>query len=707
MKRSREAPNKDIGEEVVVVDDVDAQPKKEPKEQKCIVINGVVYCKVCYPALCEANLSRTVLKKTARGSKGVFQGGMSQFRRHMKDDHATIDDARTPTKQTPTKQQTEFSTCRCTPYDLALFICRGNLSFNFFEDSSCQMMRQIFNAAKIAQNRRAIAELVVDQADVYWKATLLRHKGNAALLLIDGGTVLKRTFLNVCLAVDSEILFMYSHPVLRLDSNTVSDILETTIVDLQKSNIQVIGIVTDNASAMIKASAAHVTIKCEKDSVSDSDDETEEEDEGVEQEEVEVPHITAHFVTHIRCWAHSLQLVLADAAKHKLLAVGFACSSRVVADLSRRANKAKLAEVLAKNGSTLRTFVVPCVTRWNSCIKSMVRLLEIELEINQVLPKDEGINDNESYAMKMCVVVLAPICWCTDFVQSDSCTVLAAKSKLDDVKAKLDYVRGLNFRTSALTREVQNVCESVLDIIKARTVKNFNNRVIELLDFFDPSTIDNLEGEKVFADINLFFNDRGTNNAESHIRDTLRCFRTRTDEQKKMNSAVYWDSMSNNHAHVSEFIRVLRSICVTEASVERSFMAQTKIFKPERNRLSEVKMNACLMLKNAKGTHRKPINISNTIDQQDWLNMTTTLAQPQQAEAIRTIAARKHTEAMSLVWGDRVKVLWKVSGEDQWFSGIITSVVGNGKYEVTYKNSSAPVEFLPLTVDKKWEKIEY
>ena len=66
MKRSRNAPNKDIAEDVVVVDDVDAQPKKEPKEQKCIAINGVVYCKVCYPTLCEANLSATVLKKTAR-----------------------------------------------------------------------------------------------------------------------------------------------------------------------------------------------------------------------------------------------------------------------------------------------------------------------------------------------------------------------------------------------------------------------------------------------------------------------------------------------------------------------------------------------------------------------------------------------------------------------------------------------------------------
>ena len=74
------------------------------------------------------------------------------------------------------------------------------------------------------------------------------------------------------------------------------------------------------------------------------------------------------------------------------------------------------------------------------------------------------------------------------------------------------------------------------------------------------------------------------------IAKSLAQFKIRATEHKK---STYWDNKLVSDSWVAEFLPDIKTILVTEASVERSFMLQSKLFRPERTRL----MNALMFLK--------------------------------------------------------------------------------------------------------------
>ena len=85
---------------------------------------------------------------------------------------------------------------------------------------------------------------------------------------------------------------------------------------------------------------------------------------------------TKTFLYHVRCWAHSFQLVIKDMSKHnKHVKKGFECLRRVMKAMT---NKARRTLETAGAGSKL---VDPTETRWNSSVRAMHRLLHPPLRL--------------------------------------------------------------------------------------------------------------------------------------------------------------------------------------------------------------------------------------------------------------------------------------------------------------------------------------
>lgn len=141
--------------------------------------------------------------------------------------------------------------------------------------------------------------------------------------------------------------------------------LREAIATLDAEKIYVSAIVSDNASAMVKAAKAlTITLPTDEDegdeqpeSETDEDEADPEVGEQRVEVEVELPKLK-RFCPHVRCWAHSLQLLFVDAQKGcKTIQDGFAAVGRIVPLLQLRASRKKLKELTDENV----TFITPAV----------------------------------------------------------------------------------------------------------------------------------------------------------------------------------------------------------------------------------------------------------------------------------------------------------------------------------------------------------
>ena len=559
----------------------------------------------------------------------------------------------------------------------------------------------------LSPDRRCIRQAVLDTASFHKAEFFAKNKGGCCILCVDGGTLVKRTFLNFCVAMcqpNPLVLFWASFAVSRLDSETVKRHLSDVKAELMKGDIFPLAVVSDNASAMTKAIAGKKEQEEEDEDIrveSDSDDEG-----GFEPVEIDTvvdeAHVGDGFSVHVRCWAHSLQLCLGDAQKrHRRFAKAFGVVERIVKSLGR-AEKEKLENILRAKGESSVRLVMPCVTRWNSHLRTMVRLKKIEDDVNLVLPNDARITPEESYEMHLAIVVLSPIAWATDAVQSDSCTVLEATAAIANVKAAWATLSEATYVDDKTKREVLDAISVVQSILREREGRNFDNELVRLLRFLDPKSD---AGDATWATnrISAFWSARGFPDVTASVKKSIAEFQVRTPNDRS--NAAYWEERRLTHPHVANFIQIAKSALMTEACVERSFASQSKVFSPIRNRMHEKLVNALMFVKAfCLRDPRRKATTSATVSTEEWSGFAQTLQVPK--PKILTRHTEKQALAQNLPPGAVVRVAWNEGTGVVYYEALVIDKVGPAKYEVVYRGGKKKVTiFEPTGADNMWELV--
>jgi hypothetical protein len=697
-----------------------------------------LYCLVCYPSFKDQGFDESALKKKGRISCGVFTSDTiarvlrRHFATHQAGDQEEKKEAKsTSSEASPTPRQTKLSdffssTDSVSRRDIAAFFAEGKLAYNFAESAGRKVLGPIFKKLGLTCDRRCVKFLMSQEAGRIRQQIVDCLSGKTVVLAIDGGTVNRKPFINFCVGCVGEVYFWASEPVERMDAETISKLVLKWVNWFNDKKIYVVAVVADNASAMKKAARSLYEDKpredsdeeeqlAEKEGKYDEDVEEAVMDLGVEVEPVDLPEVNVpqeRFCVYVPCWAHSLQLLLQDVQRLQLFATAFAAVSRVVPLLLRRPVAQSLRSLLRSRDSKIQSIVVPAQTRWNSFVKAMVRISNIGHEvINMVLPISAGgLTDKEAYAINMSIVFLMPICWATDIVQADDCTMTVGRQAVDRILSHLELLKQINFQDLQLRNDVADCLSTVQSAVKKRA-KHFQNRIVELLDFLSPASGACLDSEVVADDIEQYWIDRGVLNettSRAAVESTLAMFSLRTDEEKKMEPGKYWRAKALKHPAVATFFVELEGVLVSEGSVERSFWLQCRTFRPDRCRLGVTEMNDTMMVaavasaaRSSKHSKRKP----NLLSVEEWRERVFALCAPVAGDRMVTRFAKRAEAALHLKCGDRVRIAWNVSGGTQWYTGTVVERDKEGKYKVWYDEEKKVRPFNPIDRDSDWEFI--
>jgi hypothetical protein len=624
--------------------------------------------------------------RVGRGYKGVFARDDIGARNRHNQGHLDEDKQSETAAATTAKARRLIQTTldkKLDRRDVACLLATHRLAFNAASDP---LMQKFIKAATGETTvSRQSAQLWTKTTATELRLRLIDRlkQGDTittAALAIDGGTINRQVFLNFTIAKNSEVFFWRTVVMKQLTALAIGDAVEAQIAELSNKGIIIIAVVSDNATAMVRA-----IDDLRYDNVFDKD--TDGEDiplaevlgnaDRVAQAIPDFPK-SSRFCLHIRCWAHSLQLIFGDSQKHcAVIRAAFETVTKVVPLLQQRENRTRFREHLAAEGKKFRTLFTPAVTRWNSYIKAMWRLLECQTSLNAVIPN--LVSNEDLFNMQVTVIALLPICWATESVEKDDCTVLTARVELALQESNLDYVLALPFKTREVEQAVHGAVEAVKKSLKARRAKNFTTDLTRLVDWLDPGTASivlkedgtELVWEEVQEEIEKYWSDRGVvEDIKDRIQATLAKFAVLGADERREDIRTFWTRRQPNWPHVGGFALALLDLLASEASVERSFMLQTLLVSPQRTQLNEESMNDQLFLlanrrlRDSVAAKKQTTRIS-IADKIQWRSLSQDLQPPCRDPAMRTRMAAKQDLARCLKPGQRIQVLWALpTGED-------------------------------------------
>jgi len=292
----------------------------------------------------------------------------------------------------------------------------------------------------------------------------------------------------------------------------------------------------------------------------------------------------------------------------------------------------------------------------------------------------------------------------------DCFTAIDAPAVLDKLETHLAYLESLNLGTRLVPRIKRDVGELVGNLRSAVSGRKqfFHNDGLVLLEFFNPATEDASDVSWVVHEMEQYWIDRGRQSEVSKLEAELATYKTRSILDRKQTLEKYWTSHMLDLTHAAKFALDLRNLLVTEASVERSFVNQTRVYSPLRSGLSGETMNALMILKdgNAPTDDRQDTPkqaTSNVISFHEWQVLTVTMSEP--LAKMQTRFADKRQQAETLEPGNRVSVEWEdpVTKVGVWYNGMLVSKEGNCVYNIVYDQEKTKVrKFQPLDRDSRW-----
>ena len=737
-------------DETINVDAEEKSADEEKGEKKFFLFEEQqkFVCLVCYPTF-QANQSTKLWSKSGRGFRGVFSLSTparcreDHLAEHRRDEQARVKSSSGEQSSEPSQKQRrleDYLPRKTSETDFALlWLLLGSAKRKMRNEHVRRHMGAIMRSSNVL-SEQALSQAIKLLAQKTREGILQAAKNKSVLLAIDGGTILRRSFLNVCVAFTDVLLnerrvcFWKTFKADRLTSAFVREKLLEVRGELLEKQVHPIGCCSDSARAMVKAVE---TLAYDEGAEDQRDDtaSTDSDDEGNQNEQEEnldkvfegaIDANDTSFFHHIRCWVHTLQLLLGDMVKKcELVSAAVAACVRVVNLLQRRENASLLKKICEEKRLKTRPLHSPAVTRWNSFIRAMQSIVELEEVVNFILKGNDAVAPKEMYAMRVTLMILTPICIWTDKLQGNNATMIDGHNALISIEEDLGYLLKVNFPTDRMKNEISQLVAALRSAIQKRRTF-FNNQFFKLNNFFDPKqTETDMTNEEVAAEIEQYYVDRAKAKEidRSKIQSALSEFELRTAEEAKMSLDKYWfeqGSRALRFPHTTTFVKDLTdNVLMSEAVVERSFFVQKERFSSKRNRLSPESLNDELMIlfnqpPQEKTAKKREVHLTN----EEWKALVLTLAEPTVEIGMRTRIQQKHQDAANLKVLDRVRV-WFEGEKPGWWNGTIVGKAEDkiAAFHILYdsskvlqkgKKEGGTVEihlFQPTGPDNRWERL--
>ena len=285
---------------------------------------GFWYCKKCHPIEGKIN---SLMRRKGHGGVENYLGrlqertsGVAHLMRHWE---ACQSGVATPQESAAVAQRRLFRKhdMSLTDSQWAYAIAKHRISYAFFD---CPIVQGLLNRQTSPSSAHCAKMLVAKMHDSLKIDIKNRVKNRPSLLALDGGTLHKQTLINVMLIpiiVADELittgnrnppLFLGSFPTADSTAATIANIISKCAQDVKDTyESTVIGVVTDNASAMV-AGAADVEFDEQATTFAELPAASDEPTPDLPLDEL---RSSGRFFIHMRCTCHMAQLVIGDVFK--------------------------------------------------------------------------------------------------------------------------------------------------------------------------------------------------------------------------------------------------------------------------------------------------------------------------------------------------------------------------------------------------------
>jgi hypothetical protein len=293
-------------------------------------------------------------------------------------------------------------------------------------------------------------------------------------------------------------------------------------------------------------------------------------------------------------------------------------------------------------------------------------------------------------ALKVFVVVTAPLCWSTDVLQSDAATITTALAELPKISAHFEKNKN---EAQVFPPHVQDmmlnsirVAEESLQRRKAQYLHNLFTLTLGQLE--SPNALSYDEIAALANTIRRYF--RTVNfTIQGELDEEISKFNFRPDEARVKPN--YWSEEGKQLVLLSRFRKDIAQILCTEAACERSFAIEGDLWNKKRNRLSVsnvedavfVAMNfrkLRLKIQEHEMRHRSPRQLEVGPTECERLVETLRDQAPRTPRAKRNLPNVNNITRGSCV---EVKFYFKEGRAmvEKWSTGVVVEVLANKKNE--------------------------
>ncbi len=511
-------------------------------------------CKLCYPDF-DPNVDFSQFEKTGRGCKGVLSGTAADFtlKQHFKGFHESRKTPREGGPQEGGSKQLKLDVfCKPTKWDWVLFyICSGMAKRKLRSPQVMKCLGPYMKDNNLSTERQMTAA-ITELAGTTRKKVMESLVGQSCMIAIDGGTILRKSYLNISVSHKHNVYFWST--VLcpgQMTADWIGAALGHVRTQLLNAGAFPIGVVSDSAANMI---AAVERLEQVEDKAMAYDDDEESLEDALEDEGEDVSPLIGNaldaivaadttFFFHCRCWCHSLQLILHDLQSERTIALAVAATRRLIALLQRRQTRAQLKQVCERNKVTVEPLHTPCVTRWSSMVRAMQTLLSYEKVINFVLEAQESAKPVEFYSIRIALAVMLPVAKGTDVMQADKATIEDAREVLNKIDRSMNHLLTLGLPAGRQRVDLHAAVTAVrASLVRRRAF--FINRFYQILAYLDPrNTVEWPKEDSPLKDLVVqYLLDRSMQFSEKRIVDALNKFELRSPKDRLLDHEGYWCS---------------------------------------------------------------------------------------------------------------------------------------------------------------------
>ena len=404
-------------------------------------------------------------------------------------------------------------------------------------------------------------------------------------------------------------------------SENIRQVYEETIACFDIAE-KIEGVISDNASNMVKAfdfSLPGFTEEKRTDGDDDDDDDSNDEKNDISMEDSDSTDEFDCLPKHYRCYAHSLQLVVRDGLKEagQHLKTVIAKASNIVNFVRKSVNASEILEDEKKLQASN-------ATRWNSQLYMIQSILNVPEEKLNSIECNFKLSTYERKLLSELCTILGPFEHVTVLVQKEnnvsaSLTVpvtIGLKHQMQHISSTFNnkmvstFKRSINERLSQYEQEESYVVAAVLDArfklrwcesdkidhVESLVRKNLQSVSVQEDEALSPPPKKKQKTDDFFDFMSPVPRTPRKQNISGAVNE-LDSYLQEPCEEMDSDPLDYWKVNHIQYPTLARLANKLLAIPATSAPVERLFSIAGKVFRPERCSLKDETFERLMMIK--------------------------------------------------------------------------------------------------------------